>query len=107
MDFADFHFETPWLLAVTVVVALAGFAGLRWTENRRRKGLASFAAERLLSRLTAGYSSTRRFSKDLAVTTAIALIGVALAGPRWGVALTWSWSARRAIRWRRGKPSGR
>ncbi|MEY4798339.1 MAG: hypothetical protein RI978_640, partial [Verrucomicrobiota bacterium] len=36
MDFADFHFETPWLLAVTVVVALAGFAGLRWTENRRR-----------------------------------------------------------------------
>ena len=88
MDFADFHFETPWLLAVAVVVALAGLAGLRWTENRRRKGLAAFAAERLLSRLTAGYSSTRRFSKDLAVTTAIALIGVALAGPRWGVEIT-------------------
>ena len=88
MDFADFHFESPWLLAVAAVVALAGFAGLRWTEHRRRHGLAAFAAERLLSRLTAGYSTTRRLSKDVAVTLAIALIGVALAGPRWGVEIT-------------------
>ena len=40
MDFADFHFETPWLLAVAAVVALAGFAGLRWkTETEWKKPL--------------------------------------------------------------------
>lgn len=88
MDFADFHFESPGLLAVAALVAVAAFGALRWTERRRVKGLAAFAAERLLGRLTAGYSTARRLSKDLALTAAIALIGVALAGPRWGVEVT-------------------
>jgi len=74
MDFADFHFETTWL----------AFAGLRWTELRRRRGLAAFAAERLLARLTAGYSATRRLTKDVALALSAALLLAALAGPRWG-----------------------
>jgi len=88
MDFADFHFESPGLLAVAAVAAVAAFAALRWTERRRLQGLAAFAAERLLGRLTADYSATRRLSKDFALAGALALVGVALAGPRWGVEVT-------------------
>jgi Ca-activated chloride channel family protein len=84
MDFADFHFETPWLAAGALVAAGALLAGLRWTEARRRRGLAAFAAERLLARLTAGYSATRRLTKDIALALGAALLLAALAGPRWG-----------------------
>ena len=52
MDFADFHFETTWLAIAAPFAGAALFAGLRWTELRRRRGLAAFAAERLLARLT-------------------------------------------------------
>lgn len=88
MDFADFHFESPWMLAGAALAAVAAFAALRWTERRRVQGLAAFAAERLLARLTAGYSMARRLTKDLALAAALGLVGIALAGPRWGVEVT-------------------
>lgn len=84
MDFADFHFATTWLALAAPAAGAALFAGLRWTELRRRRGLATFAAERLLARLTAGYSATRRLTKDIALALAAALLLAALAGPRWG-----------------------
>ena len=84
MDFADFHFETTWLAIVAPFAGATLFAGLRWTELRRRRGLATFAAERLLARLTAGYSASRRLTKDLALALSAALLLAALAGPRWG-----------------------
>ncbi len=87
-DFADFHFAAPWVLALAAMAALGTFGALRWTERRRLKGLAAFAAERLLGRLTAGYSATRRLTKDLAFAAAVGLLGIALAGPRWGVEIT-------------------
>ncbi len=85
MDSADFHFEQPWLLAVAIVGGIAAFAALRWTERRRRLGLADFAASRLLSQLTAGYSAARRTTKDIALSAAVILLGAAFAGPRWGI----------------------
>jgi Ca-activated chloride channel family protein len=84
MDFADFHFATTWLALAAPAAGAALFAGLRWTEHRRRRGLATFAAERLLARLTAGYSASRRLTKDLALALSAALLLAALAGPRWG-----------------------
>jgi Ca-activated chloride channel family protein len=84
MDFADFHFETPWLAVVAPFAGAALLGALRWTEARRRRGLAAFAAERLLARLTAGYSAARRRTKDVALAVASALLIGALAGPRWG-----------------------
>jgi len=84
MDFADFHFATTWLALAAPAAGAALFAGLRWTELRRRRGLATFAAERLLARLTAGYSAPRRLTKDLALALSAALLLAALAGPRWG-----------------------
>ncbi|MEY4307086.1 MAG: hypothetical protein RJA95_454 [Verrucomicrobiota bacterium] len=85
MDTADFHFEAPRLLAVAVLAGVAVFVALRWAERRRRRGLAGFAAARLLDRLTAGYSSARRLTKDLALALGCALLVAAFAGPRWGV----------------------
>ncbi len=84
MDFADFHFATTWLALAAPAAGAVLFAGLRWTELRRRRGLATFAAERLLARLTAGYSAARRLTKDLALALSAALLLAALAGPRWG-----------------------
>jgi Ca-activated chloride channel family protein len=84
MDFADLHFARPWLLLLAVVAGGALLAGLRWTEARRRRGLADFAAARLLARLTAGYSAARRLTKDVALALGATLLVAAFAGPRWG-----------------------
>lgn len=88
MDTADFHFEEPRLLAVAVLAGVALFLALCWTERRRRRGLAGFAAARLLDRLTAGYSSARRRTKDVALALGFALLVACFAGPRWGVEVT-------------------
>jgi Ca-activated chloride channel family protein len=85
MDAADFHFEQPRLLAVAVLAGVALFLALCWAERRRRRGLAGFAAARLLDRLTAGYSAARRRTKDVALSLACALLIACFAGPRWGV----------------------
>ena len=85
MDTADFHFEHPRVLAVAVLGGLLLFAALCWAERRRRRGLARFAAARLLASLTAGYSSARRRTKDVVLSLAFALLVACFAGPRWGV----------------------
>jgi Ca-activated chloride channel family protein len=85
MDTADFHFEQPGMLAAALAGGLVLFVALRWTERRRRRGLARFAAAGLLGRLTAGYSAPRRLVKDLVLALACALLLAAFAGPRWGV----------------------
>ena len=54
METADFHFEQPWVLTIAVVSGLILFVALCWAERRRRRGLAGFAAARLLERLPAG-----------------------------------------------------
>ena len=48
METADFHFEQPWVLAVALIGGLVLFVALCWAERRRRRGLAGFAAARLL-----------------------------------------------------------
>ena len=85
METADFHFEQPGILAVAILGGLLLFGALYWAERRRRRGLAAFAAARLLDRLTAGYSSARRRTKDVALSLAFTLLIAGFAGPRWGV----------------------
>ncbi|TSA36556.1 MAG: VWA domain-containing protein [Opitutales bacterium] len=84
MDFADFHFERPWLLALGFVVAALLFVLLRWSQNKRQRSLATFAAERHLTQLIANFSAPRRLTKDIALALAAWLMMAALAGPRWG-----------------------
>jgi Ca-activated chloride channel family protein len=85
MDTADLHFEKPGLLILALLAGLITFGLLRWSERRRRRGLGEFAAARLLSKLTAGYSAARRRTKDFALAVALTLLVASLAGPRWGV----------------------
>lgn len=84
MDFSDFHFDRPWVLPLAALLGLSLLAALRWTERRRRRGLARFAAERLLAKLLAGYSPVRRKIKDCVLAAALAVLVAAFAGPRWG-----------------------
>lgn len=84
MYFSDFHFESPWLLALGFVLAAALFMLLRWSQNKRQRSLATFAAERLLAQLIANFSAPRRLTKDIALALAALLMMAALAGPRWG-----------------------
>ena len=81
METADFHFEQPWVLTVAVLGGILLFVALCWAERRRRRGLAGFAASRLLDRLTAGYSSARRRTKDVALSVAFAFLIACFAGP--------------------------
>lgn len=84
MDFSDFHFERPWLLALALGAGIIAWAGLRRIEGRRRAGLAAFAAERLLASLLTRHSPVRRWLKDIIFAIALALLLTAFAGPRWG-----------------------
>jgi Ca-activated chloride channel family protein len=88
MDTADFHFEKPGALLLAAVAGLVLFIALRWTERRRRQGLAAFAAPSVLARLTGGYATGRRLTKDAAQALAFTLIVACFAGPRWGVETT-------------------
>ena len=85
MDITDLHFESPRILAVAVAAGVTLFLALCWAERRRRRGLAGFAAARLLERLTAGYSSARRRTKDVVLAAGFTLLIACFAGPRWGV----------------------
>lgn len=88
MDTADFHFEKPAVLALALAVGVVLLVALRWAERRRLKGLAGFAAARVLAQLTKGYSSARRLTKDVALAVACALLVACFAGPRWGVEIS-------------------
>jgi len=88
METADFHFEQPWVLAVALIGGLVLFVALCWAERRRRRGLAGFAAARLLDRLTAGYSSARRRPQDVALSLPFPLPPACFAGPGWGVVVS-------------------
>jgi Ca-activated chloride channel family protein len=88
MDFTDFHFESPWVLVIAIIVGLVVIAGLRWTEQRRLQSLGQFAANNLLGQLIANYSAQRRLLKDILLGTGVICIVAALAGPRWGVEVT-------------------
>ena len=83
MDFADFHFATTWLALAAPAAGAALFAGLRWTELRRRRGLATFAAERLPAPSRAVAASV-----ESALPSALPADVVVLNPPRAGVAAT-------------------
>ena len=90
MDFADPHLVRPWVLWLAAPAAVGTFALLRLAAHRRTGAVARFVSERMLGRNGRTDAPGRRLLKELMVCLAALLLGIALAGPRWGVEVTTS-----------------
>lgn len=66
-----------WLLPVAALALII-------CNRRRKKAMERFAEPELLARLTGEYQGGRRFLKGILLLSGLALMLVALAGPRWG-----------------------
>lgn len=88
MDFADPHLVRPWVLWLAGPAALATLVLLRAGARRRAAVLSRFVSERMLARDGRSDSPGRRLTKELLLCGSALLLGVALAGPRWGVEVT-------------------
>ncbi len=78
-------FDMPWMLAAAIVLPLCVLLLGVARSRQRRDRLARYAEESALSRLmrVGGVSSTSRTARLITVAL---LAGVALSGPRWGLA---------------------
>lgn len=90
MDFSDAHLVRPWVLWLAALAALGTFALLRFGAHRRMGALGRFVSERMLARDGRNDSPNRRCVKEFMICAAALLLGVALAGPRWGIEVTTS-----------------
>jgi Ca-activated chloride channel family protein len=84
MDFSAPHFENPLCLWVPVLSLLALGTLIFIAYAARRRQLAAFVHDSVLSRLLQTYSPLRRGIKDGLILLAVALFGLALARPQWG-----------------------
>jgi len=93
MDLADPHLLRPWVLGVVAAAA----AALAWLHVRQASGragrLANLLDPRALGRGLSGLSPARRNAKAALGLAALLLLGVAAAGPRWGVEIAQRTSA--------------
>lgn len=78
-------FDAPWFLVAAVLLPLAIWWLRRQRATQRERRLARFADGRALARLvSAADDGDRRRTRRL--ISAACLVGIALAGPRWGLA---------------------
>ena len=85
MNFTDFHFAAPrWLWVAAVAPVLLALLH-RHAARARREQLARLAAPAFLVALTTSHSPARRQFKNILLLAAVALAGLALARPQWGV----------------------
>ena len=77
------HPSYLWTLAAAPL-AIALFV---WAAWKRREAVRRFGSESVVARLTSGVSARRRRWKAAAVTTGVVLLGLSLAGPRFGTQL--------------------
>lgn len=78
-------FDTPWLLAAVLVLPALVWWLRRTRERRRQARLERFAERGALVRLI-GFGGTDAGARTLRLVTVAVLAGLALAGPRWGLA---------------------
>lgn len=72
-----------WILHFLWLLPIMGFA-LVVQHRRRRKSMERFAETTLMARLTLADHKGRRFIKNILILLALAILFLALAGPRWG-----------------------
>lgn len=88
MDWTDPHFVRPWALPLAGLAVLAlGLLHLRRSAARSAR-LGGMLDARAIARSLSGVSDGRRNLKAALALLALALLGTAAAGPRWGVSET-------------------
>ncbi len=85
METAHPHFAEPQWLWLAVAGPLLLLALQQYAAWARRRQLAAIASPRFLADLTRSHSPARRAVKDGLLVIAVALAGLALARPQWGV----------------------
>jgi Ca-activated chloride channel family protein len=84
-ELPDIVFDVPWLLPAALVLPLVVWM-LRWLRSRRRRArMDRFAAPGILDRLMVARSDSPN-ARTTRLTLFAMLCGVALSGPRWGLA---------------------
>lgn len=78
-------FDTPWALALGLVVPLLVFGMLAWRDRQRKSRLAKYGDAGATARLL-GNVSFRNPWRTARLLSATLLLGLALSGPRWGLA---------------------
>ncbi|HEX7652632.1 MAG TPA: VWA domain-containing protein [Verrucomicrobiae bacterium] len=92
MNPGAFHFAEPGWLWLAGAAPLGLLALLAYSARQRRGQLARLAGAAILERLTASHSPGRRRWKSIILVAGLALAGLALARPQWGV-----WDNRHAF----------
>lgn len=85
MSFENPHFEEPHWLWLAVLGPVLLMLLHRYAAAARRRQLAQLAAPHRLAELTRSHSPLRRRFKHVLLLGCVALLGLALARPQWGV----------------------
>jgi Ca-activated chloride channel family protein len=81
-------FQTPYLLALALLLPIAAVALVLIAERRKRARLARLGTAEVVSRLMPPATLHNAVIRTILLGTAAALAGIAFAGPRWGVERT-------------------
>ena len=79
------HFAEPRWLWLAILAPLALMALQLYAARARRRQLQAIASLELMGKLTRSHSPLRRLLKNALLVFALALTGIALARPQWGV----------------------
>src|SRR3954453_14695989 len=87
MIFADYlrYIQWPWALSLAIVLPTLAAWLVRWGLRARRERLARLGTESMVGRLAPSVSTQHTSSAVARAALATLLLGVAFAGPRWGV----------------------
>ncbi|MFN9203178.1 MAG: vWA domain-containing protein [Gemmatimonas sp.] len=77
-------FDAPWFLVAAVLLPLAVWSLRRARATQRERRLGRFAESSALARLVTGADDGEQ-GRTWRLTAVVCLIGIALAGPRWGL----------------------
>ncbi|HYS70595.1 MAG TPA: VWA domain-containing protein, partial [Gemmatimonadaceae bacterium] len=79
------YIQWPWALALSILLAFATAWLVRWGLRARRRRLARLGTESMIARLAPSVTRQRTWTAVACAALATLLLGIAFAGPRWGV----------------------
>src|SRR5256885_13801149 len=79
------YIQWPWALSLVIVLPVVAAWLVRWGLRARRDRLARLGTPSMVARLAPSVTQQRSWSAILRARLATLLLGLAIAGPRWGV----------------------